>query len=544
MHFLSRKRPEIRFADTQRQDLENKIALSIWAARASFEFYIRYIFNADKPDGEQYVFDSYHKVLLQEMWDWFWLNKTDNLMFLLPPRSGKSTLGSILFPTWLVGIMSDKVLREGAKTPYEIIQSSYSMSLLKEFSAAQVSYYESNVWQSIFPEVRVAPQMGQRYGSQFSRSGDHMDFIADMNAPFGVFRESGGEYKKAATIRMVPRRGQVTGKGANLIILDDMMKDNIDADSALNREKLQTWWESTLYTRVEDRHGRRAKILALNTKWHEDDLTSYFERKGNWRVVRFPAFAYPENHKLRHPKDKRKEDEVLSKRLASTYNRVRKSQGFESRTFVTLYQQIAVALAGNIIKGAWIQFYKPEETPSSFSFKVISIDLPFKGNKKEVAEAAKKATSFAVFETWGLDAKENKYYLLDQRRGQYDFVKQEEVFEEFVKANMDTNTILLEDAANAQALFARMRRKYFNIEMIPPKESKELRLRLVEHLYKQKRVYYPHPDQNSWVNKNIEEITKFPAYKTKDTVDTASMALDHLKGKVEDLSLLDALSAF
>ena len=525
-----------RYARTQRELLKLLQEQAYEQARWDLKKYISIIFNCDKPTSnrEEYKFEFFHDILIEELLKFLFTDEVNRLMFLLPPRAGKSTIGSILLPTWIYGVMSYRVLQGGKKSPYRIMQSSYGDELLKKFIGEQIGYTNTKTWEGIFPQVRIAPK-GGRYGSHFNRKSMQIDFVCDVGAE--KFRETGGNYQAGCSVFGVPLQGSVTGFGANMIILDDMVKGIREADSPRIREETWKWWQSTLSTRLENTDDLPGKILSLNTRWHEDDLTARLEAEGDWKVIRFPALAYPEGHEYRDPRDTRKEGEVLSVRIKE--NILEQKKKLSKRHFSSLYQQTPVVEGGNIIKGEDIQFYI--SPPQDFDLLILSADMGFKGNKTEIEKRAKQELSYTVYEVWGLKDFTD-FYLLEQRRGRWSFTEQEAIFLQLVASYQGKlGRILIEDAANAQALFSRLEQKTLNIELIDPKFNKELRLKLVSHLYEKHRVFYPSEDFAPWIKANIKEITAFPAHPFRDTVDVASQALSWLEKFCEENRVLSAL---
>lgn len=80
--------------------------------------------------------------------------------------------------------------------------------------------------------------------------------------------------------------GAITGRGADLFIIDDPYKNRQDADSPLIRRRVWEWWESTARTRLEP----DAVVVLVQTRWHEDDIGGRLIRDG-WPVIRLPAIA-------------------------------------------------------------------------------------------------------------------------------------------------------------------------------------------------------------------------------------------------------------
>jgi predicted phage terminase large subunit-like protein len=173
--------------------------------------------------------------------------------------------------------------------------------------------------------------------------------------------------------------GGITGKGFNLGIVDDPVKDRVEAESEVIRERNKDWWESTFYTRREP----GAAIVVVQTRWHEDDLSGFLlekERGGSperWHIVNFEALKdppdpppsangdrpprWPEACTLEPdwrepgeplcPERQSEEDLVHVKALMSEYN------------FSALYQQRPSPREGGTFKRSWYEIVDPKSVP-------------------------------------------------------------------------------------------------------------------------------------------------------------------------------------
>ena len=183
--------------------------------------------------------------------------KSPRLMLLMPPRSGKSELGSRSFPPWHLG-----------RNPHhEIIACSYNVGLAMSFSRKVKEVINDPGYYPVF-EVRLNPdfQGAEEWGLQNARGG----YVA---AGVG---------------------GGITGKGAHILTIDDPIKNAEEADSADNREKLKEWYDSTAYTRLAPGGG----VLIVQTWWHDDDLAGRLQvamaadpHADQFVVVKYPAIA-------------------------------------------------------------------------------------------------------------------------------------------------------------------------------------------------------------------------------------------------------------
>lgn len=181
------------------------------------------------------------------------------LMVFTPPRHGKSELLSVYTPAcWLGNRPDDRV-----------ITASYSGDLAQEFAARSREIFREHaptLW-NVEPAGRATGAMG----------GVHRWHVARPN--------KGGLYA-------VGVGGQTTGRGANLLNIDDPVKNDADANSARMRDNTWNWYLSTARTRLEP-DGR---IILVMTRWHEDDLAGRILNApggGNWRIITLPALAEP-----------------------------------------------------------------------------------------------------------------------------------------------------------------------------------------------------------------------------------------------------------
>ena len=183
--------------------------------------------------------------------------KSPRLMLLMPPRHGKSELGSRSFPAWHLGRAPD----------HEIIACSYNVGLAMSFSRKVKEVINDPSYQQVF-ETRLNPdfQGAEEWGIAGKRGG----YVA---AGVG---------------------GGITGKGAHILTIDDPIKNAEEADSADNREKLKEWYDSTAYTRLAPGGG----VLVVQTFWHDDDLAGRLQvamaadpEADQFVVVKYPAIA-------------------------------------------------------------------------------------------------------------------------------------------------------------------------------------------------------------------------------------------------------------
>lgn len=174
------------------------------------------------------------------------------LLITMPPRHGKSMLASQYFPAWYLGRNPTK----------EIIMASYSGELASDFGRKVRNLVDDPDYQACFPNVKLAE---------------------DSKAKNRWHTNKAGGYVAAGV------GGAITGRGANIIIIDDPFKDREEAESQVIRDKVYDWYTSTAYTRL----APGGAIVIIHTRWHDDDLIGRIlaAEPGKWEHLNFPAIA-------------------------------------------------------------------------------------------------------------------------------------------------------------------------------------------------------------------------------------------------------------
>ena len=173
--------------------------------------------------------------------------RTMRLMLLMPPGSAKSTYASKLFPAWWM-----------ARNPAgSVIAASHTASLAAHFGRGVRSLLTEHG-----PKLNVFLRSDARAAAQF-------------------MTEAGGEYFSIGI------HGAVTGRRADLAIIDDPVASFDDAASAACREQLWNWYRSELVTRMKP----GGRIVLAMTRWHSDDLAGRLMEQDGWTILRLPALA-------------------------------------------------------------------------------------------------------------------------------------------------------------------------------------------------------------------------------------------------------------
>ena len=301
--------------------------------------------------------------------------------------------------------------------------------------------------------------------------------------------------------------GSITGEGADLMIIDDPIKNNAEAQSETIRNKIWDEWETTLSTRLH----KGASVIVVMTRWHEDDIVGRLLERSpyDWERIRMPAIAEDEDDLLG-----REVGEPLSIELGFDERWAElKKQEVGSKTWNALYQQRPSASEGNIFKREWWQYY--EQVPRKFDRMIISWDLTFKGND---------SNDYVVGQVWikkGADK-----YLVEQVRGQMDFPDTLQAVKTLARKYPKAREILIEDKANGPAVISSIQREVSGVIPIKPKESKVARAQSVTPQIESGNVFLP--KYAAFVDDLIEECASFPNSANDDQVDALSQALNRL----------------
>jgi len=393
------------------------------------------------------------------------------LIISAPPRHGKSLLSSFWTPAWFLSLFPE----------LNVILASYSAEIAQGFGR----------------EVRNLVQT----------HGDLLGFhLRQDSKSAGRWNTSEGGSMVTAGIG-----GSLTGKGGDLIIGDDMVKNYQEAMSPTFRQRNIDWYNSVLHTRLEP----GGSVIMLMTRWHKRDLSGYLleEHPDDWKEIRLPAIA--------------ELDDPMGRAEGAALNPARypveKLQGFKKGMGATMYnavyQQRPSAEEGGEIKRRYLKFYKV--LPSGINRKIQSWDMAFKD---------KKESDFVVGQVWG--RKEADCYLIDQVRDRMDFAATLKAFEAFCAKHPDTTEKLVEGKANGPAILSMLKGKIMGLIEVEPDGSKESRVAATAPYWEAGNIYLPDPSIAPWVHDFIEELVNFPKAENDDQVDAATQAILRLIGKL------------
>lgn len=252
------------------------------------------------------------------------------LLVFVPPRHGKSELCSIEFPAWYLGRNPDK----------EIITVSYSAELAQDFGSKTRSVVNGEAYKLIFPDVTLKE---------------------DEQAKAKWRTNKGGSYTSVGV------GGAITGRGANILLFDDPIKNREEAESEVYREKVWQFFTSTAFTRLEP----KGVVVVILTRWHVDDLAGRIlknpELSKRCKIIHFPAIATKDEIY------RNQGDPLWPERFnLEALNEIKNTVG--PYDWSSLYQGSPIITERTEIKPEWIRHTTENEVSLMNTRRILTID--------------------------------------------------------------------------------------------------------------------------------------------------------------------------
>ena len=403
--------------------------------------------------------------------------KINRLISTMPPRHLKSITFSVALPAYLLG--RDPTAR--------IICVSYSNELATKHANDFRAVVTSAWYRRVFPDTIV------------SREKDTQSETMTTARGFRLATSLGGT---------------LTGRGADLIILDDPQKPE-EALSEAYRNSAGQWFETTLLSRLDSKS--KGAIVVVMQRLHEDDLVGRLLSKGGWEHLKIAAIA--ENDETiaigRGRYHKRMAGTVIDPGRETLEDLQRQKQGMGESFFSAQYQQEPIPLAGNLIKAAWFKDYDSAPNAGHNDLLVISIDTAMKGTP---------SADYSVATVWL--ARGETIYLIDLWRERVDYPDLKRAVG-LLKDRYPTAAVLIEDKGSGTSLIQDLRSENKAPIAINPEGDKITRLAAVSVQFESGAIWFP--KDAPWLSSLKAELLGFPNVKHDDQVDSISQALSWLK---------------
>jgi predicted phage terminase large subunit-like protein len=393
------------------------------------------------------------------------------LIINMPPRHTKSEFASYLFPAWYLGKFPHK----------KIIQTAHTAELATNFGRKVRNLVATPDYQALFPTK----------------------LSSDSKAAGRWNTNKGGDYFAIGV------GGAVTGKGADVLIIDDPHSEQeaMQGNPAVF-DRVYEWYSSGPRQRLQP----GGSIIIVMTRWSKRDLTGQIinnsiKREGDeWEQIEFPALM-PSGKPLWSEFWSRKELEAIKNEIPVS-------------KWEAQYQQNPTSEEGAIIKRDMWKIWEKDEPPVC-EFIIQSWDTAFEKNNR---------ADYSACTTWGVFYKTDQdgfdvahIILLDAFKERLEFPELKKKAQELYK-DWEPDALIVEKKAAGAPLIYEMRRMGIPLqEYTPSKGSDKIaRVNAISDLFASGFVWCP---DTRWAEEVMEECASFPNGEHDDLVDSTSQAL-------------------
>ncbi len=398
--------------------------------------------------------------------------QTKRLIINMPPRHTKSEFASYLLPAWFLGKFPHK----------KVIQTSHTAELAVGFGRKVRNLVDSEVYKSVFPDLSL--QSDSKAAGRWNTS-------------------KGGDYFAIGV------GGAVTGKGADILIIDDPHSEQEAAMAASNPEvydKVYEWYTSGPRQRLQP----GGSIVIVMTRWAARDLTGQVlkaaaQRGGEeWEVIEFPAIL-PSGNPLWPEFWSKEELEALHEELPNA-------------KWQAQYQQNPVGNESAIVKRDWWKWWEKDEPPEC-DYILQTWDTAFEKTQR---------ADYSAGTTWGVftndeDNSSANIILLDTYKKRVEWVDlKKDVLRQY--NDWEPDGMLVEKKASGAPLIYELRAMGIPVQEYTPGKGQDkiARLNSVSDIIASGKVWVP---RTRWAEELVDEIAAFPSGEHDDLVDATTLAL-------------------
>jgi len=396
------------------------------------------------------------------------------LMIFVPPRHGKSMLTSEHFPAWYLG-------RNPSKS---IVCATYAQDLADDFGRKVRNQMIDPLYRKVF-DCEVSPDSASSSRIATMQHGSY--FAVGIGGP-------------------------LTGRGANVLIVDDPHKDRAEAESETFRKRAKDWFQAVAYTRLMG----KGSIVVMMTRWHEDDLAGWLLREHadeGWEIINIPADPPPWPERF----------------PATELERIKRMIG--PREWSALYMQSPVPGGGGEFKRDDLRYY--DDTPESVAMGM---------NKYLLCDPAgenRPGNDFTSIWIVGL-AEDGNYYVLDAIRDRLSLPERGKAIMRLHRKWKPVETRyerygMAGDIQYLRELQQRENYRFDVVEVAGTRLKKEDRIRRLLPLFADHKVYLPevlyYTDSEGILHDLVKEFVEreylpFPAGQHDDMIDSMARIVD------------------
>lgn len=321
-------------------------------------------------------------------------------------------------------------------------------------------------------------------------------------------------------MKTVGAGGLVSGNPAKLLICDDLVKDDEEARSDLQRDNIWEWWDTTVIQRIEP----DTTVIVIGTRYHEDDIIGrLLKHSKDGSGIPFDLISLPALAEADDPIDRGLGEGLWPEHFEQGFYDSRKN-AVSSYSWESVYQQHPSPPGGNMVDPAWWRFYRPSELPE-LEQEIQTWDLAL--------DSKKKSDSYHAGLTMG--RKGALVFLRDSFRKHCNINEVIETIQVWNRIYPKAKTKLVERSIAGPAVVQMLQPKVGGMVAWPPKGrqkgSKEACLNACVPDIRSGNVLLPlNPDgtKPKWVQEFIEELRQFPRSAHDDYVDSFSQGLNFL----------------
>jgi len=397
-----------------------------------------------------------------------------------------SEIVSRKFPAWCLG----------RNPKLKIVGSSYSSDLAQQFSRSIQRVIDSEEYSEVFPDTYLnSSNVATDARKGWLRNVDIFETVG-----------YGGFYKAVGV------GGSLTGTPVDIGIIDDPVKDALEANSETYRNRVWDWYTDVFLTRLHN----NSKQLLIQTRWHADDLAGRLleSEPEKWTVLNIPAIREDKTM----AEDPREVGEALWEERHSL-ERLREIEKRSPRTFAALYQQRPTIEGGNIVKSDWFRRIPQSEFDRIHGTEpmVFFIDTAY------TDKADNDPTGIIATCKIG-----NDIYIAHGEKVLMRFPDLIRFLPEYVHQHgyTSSSSVRIEPKANGLSVIDQLKATTgLNVVQTPsPKDSKETRLNAASPAVECGRVVLV---DGAWTEQFIDEVCGFPSKPHDEFVDVLCYAIDY-----------------
>lgn len=409
-----------------------------------------------------------HHALMARKFEEIAEGKLKRLIINMPPRHTKSEFASNMLPAWYLGNHPEK----------KVIQCSNTAELAVGFGRKVRNLVDSEQYAKIFPNVSLR---------------------SDSKAAGRWATNHGGDYFAIGV------GGTVTGKGADLLIIDDPHSEQearLAQGDPTVFDSVYEWYTSGPRQRLQP----GGAIIIVMTRWSDKDLTGKVLKgdSSEWEVIELPAIM---------PSEKPLWPEFWSLQELTALKEELPPYKWNAQ-----YQQKPTGEEGAIVKRDWWKRWENDRPPVC-QFIIQSWDTAFTKNQR---------SDYSACTTWGVfhlneDEKDVNIILLDAVKDKLEFPELKDAAKRMYDEWEPDTCIIEAKAAGAPLIFELRRMGVMVTDYTPVRgNDKFVRLNSVTDLFRSGKVWAP---DTRWADELIEEMARFPNAEHDDLTDSATQAL-------------------